>query len=132
VVRLVKFALPLAAIFCFGTLGMTADAAPKKSSSIKRSASASGAKKKSSASKKTSKSKSSAKSSKAKGKQRSAKGKDKSERTTAQVSPANDWIEELPPVELPEASGPPEDELLEPVTEPELEPIRNSTAAART
>lgn len=119
--RIVKFALPLAAIFSFGALGMSADAAPNKSSSSKRSASASGSKKKSSSSKKSTKSKSSAKSGKAKGKQRSAKGKDRSEANLAQAS-GNDWIDELPAVELPEASGPAEDELLEPVTEPELEP----------
>ena len=117
VLRVIKFALPLAAMFCFGALGTAADAAPSKKSSKKSSSSASA--KKSSGSKKSAKSKSSAKSSKSKSKQRSSKAKGKSE--TAQRSASLDWIDDLPEVELPEASGPPEDELLEPVTEPEPE-----------
>ena len=99
-------------MFCFGALGPSATAAEKKSSKSRSSASA----KKSSGSKKSAKSKSSAKSSKSKGKHRS-KAKEKSE--TAQNSASLDWIDDLPEVELPEASGPPEDELLEPVPEPE-------------
>jgi hypothetical protein len=108
-----KFALPLAAMFCFGTLAPTVDAAGSKKSSKKSSSSASA--KKSSSGKKSTKSKSSAKSAKAKSKQRSSKAKEKSE--TAQNSASLDWIDDLPEVELPEASGPPEDELLEPLPE---------------
>ena len=111
VLRIIKFGLPLAAMFCFGALGSFADAAPsKKSSSSSKSKSASSSGKKSSASKK-SKSRSSAKASKSKGKQRSAK------REAAPTSAALDWIDDLPEVEVPEASGPVEDELLEPVPE---------------
>jgi hypothetical protein len=115
VLRVIKFALPLAAMFCFGALGPAADAAGSKKSSSKKSSSSASAKK-SSGSKKSAKSKSSAKSSKSKSKQRStSKAKEKSE--TAQNSASLDWIDDLPEVELPEASGPPEDELLEPVPE---------------
>ena len=112
VLRVIKFALPLAAMFCFGALGTSADAAGSKKSSKSRSSASA---KKSSGSKKSAKSKSSAKSSKSKSKQRSSKAKAKAE--PAQNSAALDWIDELPEVELPEASGPPEDELLEPVPE---------------
>jgi cobalamin biosynthesis Mg chelatase CobN len=114
VLRVIKFALPLAAMFCFGALGSSATAAESKKSSKSRSSATA---KKASASKKSAKSKSSAKSSKSKSKQRSSKAKEKSE--TAQNSASLDWIDDLPEVELPEASGPPEDELLEPVPEPE-------------
>jgi hypothetical protein len=113
VLRIIKFALPLAAIFCFGALGPAADAAGSKKSSKSRSSASA---KKSSGAKKSAKSKSSGKSAKSKSKQRTSKAKDKSE--TAQNSASLDWIDDLPEVELPEASGPPEDELLEPVPEP--------------
>ena len=103
-------------MFCFGALGTSADAAESKKSSKSRSSASA---KKSSASKKSAKSKSSAKSSKSKSKQRSSKAKEKS--VTAQSSASLDWIDDLPEVELPEASGPPEDELLEPVAESEPE-----------
>jgi hypothetical protein len=116
VLRIIKFALPLAAMFCFGALGTSADAAGSKKSSKSRSSASA---KKSSGSKKSAKLKSSAKSSKSKSRQRSSKAKEKSE--TAQNSASLDWIDDLPEVELPEAGGPPEDELLEPVSEPELE-----------
>ena len=115
VLRIIKFALPLAAMFCFGALAPSADAAGSKKSSSKKSSS-SASSKKSSSSKKSGKSKSSGKSAKSKSK-RSSKAKEKSE--TAQNSASLDWIDDLPEVELPEASGPPEDELLEPVPEPE-------------
>ena len=101
-------------MFCFGALGTSADAAGSKKSSSKKSSSSASAKK-SSSSKKSAKSKSSGKSAKAKTKQRSGKAKEKSE--IAQNSASLDWIDDLPEVELPEASGPPEDELLEPVPE---------------
>jgi hypothetical protein len=120
--RIIKVALPLAAVVCFGALSVPLQASPKKSSSSKSKTSEAGSRKKTSTTKKTSKTRSSAKATKGKTKQRAAKGKERSERTVAQTSAGNDWIEELPPVELPEASGPVEDELLEPVAESDLEP----------
>ena len=114
VLRIIKFALPLAAMFCFGALGTSADAAGSKKSSSSSKSRSSATAKKSSASKK-SKARSSSKSTKAKGK-RSSKSKAKAEREPAETA-SLDWIDELPEVELPEASGPAEDELLEPVPE---------------
>ena len=101
--RIIKFGLPIAAIVCLGALGPTADAAPSKKSSSSAKARSG---KKSSASKK-SKNRSSGKTGKSKNKKREA----------AVSSAALDWIDELPEVELPEESGPVEDELLEPVPE---------------
>jgi len=120
VLRIIKFALPLAALFCFGTL---ADGAEKKrsSSSKSRSSSESGSKKKSRSKKSAKSSRSSSKSAKAKSKARG--GKTKADVAKVSSSASLDWIDELPDVELPEVAGPPEDELLEPVTEPELEPL---------
>jgi hypothetical protein len=119
--RIIKVALPLAAVVCFGAFSVPMQASPKKSSGSKSKASESGSRKKASTSKKSSKARSSSKSAKGKTRQRAAKGKEKtSERMLAQTS-AGDWIDELPAVELPEASGPAEDELLEPVSELELE-----------
>ena len=119
--RIIKVALPLAAVVCFGALSLPVHASPKKSSSSKSKTSESGSRKKSSTSKKSSKTRSSAKATKGKTRQRAAKGKERTERTLAQTA-GGDWIDELPAVELPEASGPAEDELLEQVTEPDLEP----------
>ena len=111
--KIIKFALPLAAAICFSTAAPLAVAA--ESSSKKKSSSAS-AKKKSSSSKKSTKSKSS-QSRKGKSKSSSAKKKGKSERRTAAKADtsSHNWIDELPEVELPTVSGPPEEELLEPV-----------------
>ena len=120
---MIKFALPLVAAVCFAALGSPADASPKKSSTSKSRSSESGAKKKSSSSKKSSKSGKSAKASKSsKTKQRTAKSKAKASEDVALTSSAPDWIDDLPEVELPEADGPPEDELLEPVPDPAQAP----------
>ena len=109
--RIIKFALPLAAIVCFGTIGVQAET----NSSKKSSKTSETARKKSSSSKKSSKARKSSKTTKSKSKKASAKSKAKAERTVAETSSSNDWIDELPPVELPEVDGPAEDELLEPV-----------------
>ena len=99
---------------CFGAIGVSAET----NSSKKSSKTSETARKKSSSSKKSSKArKSSAKTSKTKSKKASAKSKAKPQREIADASGSNDWIDELPPVELPEVDGPPEDELLETVPE---------------
>ncbi len=108
--RIIKFALPLAAMVCFGALGLSAEEATSKKSSTtakNRSASDSGARKKNSSSKRSAKARKSTKSSKA-----------KRERSRAKAAASQDWIDELPAVELPEEEGPSDDELLEPVSEP--------------
>jgi hypothetical protein len=114
-----KFAIPLAAIFCFGALAPLAPAAD--SGSKKRSSSS--AKKKNSTSKKSSKSAKSSKSSQSRKSKsdRTSKKKNKTERSVAKSETSNSWIDELPEVALPELSGPPEDELLEPVGDAEAE-----------
>ena len=113
--RIFKFALPLVAMICFGAVGIPAEAAPSKKSSSasskSKSGSDSGARKKSSTAKKASKSR---KSTKASSRGRSGKSKQKVERVV-EATTSNDWIDELPEVELPEVAGPAEDELLEPV-----------------
>jgi len=116
--RIFKFALPLVAMICFGAVGIPAEAAPSKKSSSasskSKSGSDSGARKKSSTAKKASKSRKSSKSTKASSRGRSGKSKQKVERVV-ETTTSNDWIDELPEVELPEVAGPAEDELLEPV-----------------
>ena len=120
--RIFKFALPLVAMICFGALGIPAEAATSKksSSSSKSRSSEAGSRKKGASAKKSGKSrkatKSSSKSTKSKSR-RADKGKQKAEKV-AEVATANDWIDELPEVELPEVAGPAEDELLEPVADP--------------
>ncbi len=102
-------------MICFGAVGIPAEAAPSKKSSSasskSKSGSDSGARKKSSTAKKASKSR---KSTKASSRGRSGKSKQKVERVV-ETTTSNDWIDELPEVELPEVAGPAEDELLEPV-----------------
>ena len=116
--RIFKFALPLVAMICFGAVGIPAEAAPSKKSSSasskSKSGSDSGARKKSSTAKKASKSR---KSTKASSRGRSGKSKQKVERVV-ETTTSNDWIDELPEVELPEVAGPAEDELIEPVPDP--------------
>ena len=105
---------------CFGALAPFAESAtPKRSSSSSKSKSSSSGKK-SSSSKKSSKSGKSAKSGKSKSSKSSAKSKSKAKSDNRQAKVADEspsWIDELPEVELPEASGPAEEELLEPVAE---------------
>ena len=100
---------------CFGAIGVSAETNSGKKSSSKTSESA--RKKSSSSSKKSAKARKSAKNRKAKSKQASAKSKAKPQRKVAEAATSNDWIDELPPVELPEVDGPAEDQLLEPVPE---------------
>ena len=127
VVNIFKIAIPLAAMICFSAVAPLTVAAD---SSAKKRSSSSSAKKKSSSSKKSSKSSSkSAQSRKSKSKSSTAKKKQqKSERRVAKVETSNEWIDELPEVELPTTSGPAEEDLLEPVdtveaeTEPDVEP----------
>ena len=119
VVKIFKIAVPLAAMICFGALAPFAESAtPKRSSSSSKAKSSSSSKK---STKKSSKSSKSAKSSKSKSsKSSSAKSKVKAKSENRQAKVADEspsWIDELPEVELPEASGPPEEELLEPVAE---------------
>ena len=120
VVNIFKLVIPIAAMFCIGAFAPFAEAGSKKSSDSKRTSSASARKKSSSSKKSASKS---SRSSKSKS-QRSAKSKKKkkSDQRTAKAETSHSWIDDLPAVELPEASGPAEDELLEPVAEAELEP----------
>ena len=96
---------------CFGAIGVQAET----NSSKKSSKTSESARKKSSSSKKSSKARKSSKTSKAKSKKAGAKSKAKPQRNIAEASGSTDWIDELPPVDLPEVDGPPEDELLEPV-----------------
>ena len=110
VLRIAKFALPLAAVVCFSALAPVAQAEAKRSSRSKNRTSESSTRKKSSAKKKSAKSKS-----------RTAKSKQKTKSRSEEVA-SNEWIENLPEVELPEAPGPAEDELLEPLPEPALAP----------
>ena len=113
-----KFAVPLAAMICFGAFAPFVHAAPKKGASSSAKSSSSSSKKKSTK-KSSSKSGKSAKSSKSKAsKSSSAKSKAKPERRQAKVAEESpSWIDDLPEVELPEVSGPAEEELLEPVVE---------------
>jgi hypothetical protein len=100
---------------CFGALAPFAESATPK-----RSASSSKAKSSSSSKKSSKKSSKSSKSGKSKSSKSSAKSKSKAKSDNRQAKVADEspsWIEELPEVELPEASGPPEEELLEPVAE---------------
>ena len=108
-------------MICLGALAPFAESATPKRSSSSSKAKSSSSSKKSSTSKKSSKSSKSAKSSKSKSsKSSSAKSKAKAKTENRQAKVADEspsWIDELPEVELPEASGPPEEELLEPVAE---------------
>ena len=112
--RIIKFALPLAALFFFGTVGTYADT-PK----AKRSAST----QKSSSAKKKSSSGKSAKASKS---ARSKKSGKKAAKETAKKQPtvtkaALNWIDDLPEVELPTEAGPPDTVLYQPAPEPDLD-----------
>jgi phage repressor protein C with HTH and peptisase S24 domain len=100
-VRLIRFAVPVAAVFCVSAFAPFASAADSKSS--RKSRTSESARKKSSASKKSAKSRKAT---------RSSKSKNTAKRGRAPVV-SNDWIEQLPEVELPTDPGPPEDELLE-------------------
>ncbi|HSH37173.1 MAG TPA: hypothetical protein VK993_00185 [Chthoniobacterales bacterium] len=117
--NILKFAIPLAAIFSFSVLApLAAASTPKRSSSQSKSKSSSSTRKKSASSKKSSKtSKSSSR--KRKSSKAASKSKAKSERRTAKAAEPQNWIDELPEVELPEAAGPAEGELLDPVAENE-------------
>ena len=121
VVKIIKFALPLAAVICFSAAAPVAVAAD--STSKKKSSSSASAKKKSSNSKKSSKSGKSSQARKGKSKSSTAKKKGKTERrtTTVKTETSSSWVDELPEVELPTMSGPAEEELLEPVETIETE-----------
>lgn len=111
--KIIKFAFPLAALFCFtavAPLAVAADSSTKKRTSSKKSATT----------KKSSKSGKSAQSRKSKGKSSTAKKKAKSDTRTAKAE-SQSWIDELPEVELPTISGPAEEELLETVDIVEVE-----------
>ena len=112
-------------MICFSAVAPLAVAAD--SSGKKRSSSSASARKKSSTAKKSSKS-SKSQSRKSKSKGSTAKKKGKSERRTVKTETSQSWIDELPEVELPTVSGPPEEELLEPVdiVEVETEPEGDS------
>lgn len=111
---MIKFAIPAAALICFSAVSSLAAPASKSGRSKNRASSeASSKKKSSSSSKKSAKSRKSTKASKSKSSARS-KSSGKRDRTPEASAPS--WIDELPEVELPEESGPAEDELLEPVT----------------
>ena len=108
--RIIKFALPLAAMMFFGAFGAYADSPKsKRSSSTQKSAAA---KKKSSAGKSAKSSKSS------RSKQRAKKSTKSQQQTVAKAS--QDWIDDLPEVDLPEEAGAPDTALYEPAPEPEL------------
>ncbi len=117
--KIIKFALPLAAVICFSAVAPLAGAAD--STSKKKSSSSASAKKKSSTSKKSSKSSKSAQTRKGKSKSSTAKKKQKSERRTVKSEATQSWIDDLPEVDLPTVSGPAEGELLEPVETVEVE-----------
>ena len=119
---IIKFAIPLAAMICFGALSLSAkETSSKKSStaSKSRSTSDSGTSKKNSTSKKSAKARKSTKSTKAKSRQTGGKGKGKNHRSSAEATAAQDWVDRLPSEELPELDETPEDELLDPAAESE-------------
>ena len=113
-VKIIKFALPLAALICFSAaapLAVGADSDKKRRTSAT-------AKKKSSGSKAKSKSSKSAQAKKGKSKSSTRTAKKKTERRVAKTDTASQsWIDDLPEVELPTVDGPAEDELLEPVAD---------------
>lgn len=112
--RIIKFALPLAALFLFGTVGTHADTPKsKRSASTQKSSSA---KKKSSSAKSAKASKSSRAKARAK---KAAKETPKKQPTVAKA--ALNWIDDLPEVELPTEAGPPDTVLYQPAPEPDLD-----------
>lgn len=117
--KIIKFALPLAALICFSA---TAPLAVGADSDKKRRTSSTAKKKSSSSSKSKSKSSKSAQSKKGKNKSSSRTAKKKTERRVAKMdTTSHSWIDDLPEVELPTVDGPAEDELLEPVAETSLD-----------
>ena len=99
--RIIKFALPLAAMVCLGPIGTSAK--DTSSPSEKSSSGESGTRKKSSSSKKSAKTRKSSKSSKAKSRQATGKGKGKAQKNAAGMAASKDLADRLPPEELPEA-----------------------------
>jgi hypothetical protein len=107
--RYIKFVASVVAVCCVTAFAPLSVAAESKTSRKKSSTSLASSKKKSSVS-----SKKSAKSRKSRASAKSSKTRAKRERVPVV---ANDWIEQLPEVELPTESGEPEDELFDPVPE---------------
>ena len=110
--RIIKYALPLAAMVSLSTLSVSAKDSGSRSG--KSSSSESGTRKKSSSSKKSSKTKKATKSSKAKKRQLVSKV----EGITAGTAAWHDWADRLPPEELPQAEDTAEDDEADAVAEP--------------
>jgi hypothetical protein len=112
--RIIKYALPLAAMVSLGTLSVSAKDSGSRSG--KSSSSESGTRKKSSSSKKSSKARK-AKSSKAKSREGAGKGS-KVEGSAVGTAAWHDWADRLPPEELPQAEDATEDDEADAGTEP--------------